>query len=637
MQARHADRYGFGEFILDLTRGCLTERGVEVRLRPKSFAVLRYLVENHGRLISKEELIDAVWPDTAVTDNSLVQCLKEVREVLGDKSQNYIKTVPRRGYIFTDLGPTPTLDSADNIAAIKNIRLVTDENNDRPVDSRRTEAHSLGNVFGSISGRKKTFALSFLALVLIAPAVYLFSRSTLPPPQKIAVLPFRSLTGDENDTYLGLGIADTLITRLGSTEEIFVRPTSAIQKYALSHHDSIAAGKEQQVDAVLEGSIQRSGEKMRVTVRLLSVKDGSTLWTFKSDENFQDVFAVEDSISEKLANALALNLTSKSRQTLAKHYTHNQQAYQLYAKGVFFRNQMTRDSLERSVDCFRKAIELDPNYALAYSGQASSNSPMAGLGFISLAEAESRNRPLIAKALELDDTLPEAHAALAEFKLFFEWDFDGAEKEFRRALELNVNEPLTGLLYPDLLLLQGRVEEAVALSKSTYDRDPFSARTGKALSHIYYFARKYDDALDQSKKTLELHPGYHLIFFGPIYEGKGMYDAAIDGYLQTEEQWGLRPESLLALRQAHATTGWRGYWQKRLELLQLTAKKQKVSALRFAELYARVGDKDQAFEWLERAYHEHEAFLIFIKVDPVWDDLRLDPRFGNLLHRIGLS
>lgn len=578
MPALYVDRYSFGEFILDLTRGCLTERGVEVRLRPKSFAVLRYLVENHGRLISKDELIETVWPDTAVTDNSLVQCLKEVREVLGDKSQNYIKTVPRRGYIFANLNRTP------------------------------------------------------------APAsIYLFNRSTLPRPEKIAVLPFNPLSGDENDTYLGLGIADTLITRLGSTEEILVRPTSAVQKYASLHYDSMAAGREQQVDAVLEGSIQRFGEKVRVTVRLLSVKDGSTLWAFKSDENNHDVFAVEDSISEKLANALALNLTSRSRQTLAKHYTHNPEAYQLYAKGVFLRNQMTRESLEKSVDCFRKAIELDPNYALAYAGQASSNSPMGALGFISLTEAEQRNRSLIAKALELDDTLPEAHAALAEFRLFFQWDFHGAEKEFQRALELNSNEPLSHLLYPDLLLLKGRIEEAVAMSKSAHDMDPFSARTGKGLAHIYYYARKYDEALDQSKKVLELHPDYHLIFLGPIYEGKGMYDAAIDGYLQTEEQWGLHSENVAALREAYATTGWRGYWQKRLELLQVTAKQMSVSPLQFAQIYARVGDKDKAFEWLERAYHEHDALLILIKVDPVWDALRLDPRFENLLRRMGLS
>jgi tetratricopeptide (TPR) repeat protein len=167
--------------------------------------------------------------------------------------------------------------------------------------------------------------------------------------------------------------------------------------------------------------------------------------------------------------------------------------------------------------------------------------------------------------------------------------------------------------------------------------DPFSARTGKGLAHIYYYARKYDEALDQSKRTLELHPGYHLIFLGPIYEAKGMYDLAIDGYLQTEQQQGLRSKDLAALRQAYATTGWRGYWQKRLELLQAEAKQRAFPSLLFAELYARVGDKDKAFEGLERSYQEHDMLLILIKVDPVWDDLRSDPRFGNLLHRMGLG
>ena len=634
MQALGAHRYDFGEFSLDLTRGCLTAQGAEVKLRPKSFAVLSYLVENRGRLISKDELIEAVWRDTAVTDNSLVQCLKEVREVLGDKAHDYIKTVPRRGYIFNDLNRTLAAEPVDYL---QGIRVVIEEQTDQPSDRRRADRHAFSGIPAAIGRRKKLFGVPLLAIVLIAPAVYFLIPSKSPRLQKIAVLPFKSLTGDEDDTYLGLGIADTLITRLGSTEQVFVRPTSAVQKYASSDHDSIAAGREQQVDAVLEGSIQRSGDKVRVTVRLLSVVDGSTLWAYKSDENFSDVFSVEDSISEKLANALALNLTNESRQRLAKHYTHNQQAYQLYAKGVFLRSQMTREALEKSVECFKRAIELDPNYALAYAGQASSNSPMAGLGFISMAEAQSRNRPLIAKALELDNSLAEAHAALAEFKLFFEWDFVGAEKAFQRALELNPNEQLSRLLYPDLLLLKGQAEEAVAMSKSAYDLDPFSARTGKALAHVYYYARKYDEALEQSKKTLELFPNYHLIFLGPIYERKGMYDEAIEGYVQSAQRWGLAEADAMTLRQEYSKSGWAGYWKKRLELAQAEAKQKRVAPLYLAGLYSRVGDKDKAFELLQQAYNERDPLLIFIKEEPAWESLHSDPRFTSLLQRMGLS
>lgn len=618
--------YSFDGFTLDLARGCLLGGDQqEIKLRPKSFMTLKYLVENNGRLVGKDELIEAVWPGTAVTDNSLVQCLKEVREALGDKSQQYIKTVPRRGYIFTNLNGSVRSEPVGFVETVEGIRVVIDEQV-QPRTSRTTW-----------TSRKRLLALPLLALGLLAPAVYFLAPSKSPRPNKIAILPFRSLGDNEDEKYLGLGIADTLITRLGSTEEILVRPTSAIQKYTLSTQDSLVAGREQEVDAVLEGSVQKLGDEVRITVRLIKVADGSTLWAYKSSERSANLFAVEDLISEKLANELELKLTGEQKQRLARRYTDNTEAYKLYAKGVFLRNQMNEEALQKSIECFQKAIELDPNYALAYAGQASSISPLAYLKYIPIREAESRNRSLIAKALELDDTLPEAHAALAEFKLFIEWDWSGAEKEFKRALELNPHEQLSLLLYPDVLLLKGQPEEAVNISRSAFEIDPLSPRTAKGLAHVYYYAGKYDQALEQSKKTLELFPDYRMIFLGPIYEMKGMHDQSIEGYLQTEKNWGQSAANIEALRRAYAEAGWRGYWQKRLELLMIEAKVKPVPPLRFATLYARLGDKDKAFEWLEKTYNEHDMTLPLVKVDPVWETLHSDPRFTSLLHRMRLT
>ena len=462
------------------------------------------------------------------------------------------------------------------------------------------------------------------------------TAASLSGVRSMAVLPFKSLGADENDRYLGLGIADTLITRLGSTKGITVRPTSAIQKYAASDQDSLLAGEEQRVDAVLEGSIQKTGGKLRVTVRLLNVEDGSTLWTYKSDERFADVFTVQDSISENLIAALPLTLTGEQRQRLAKRYTENTEAYQLYVKGVFLRNQMTGEALKKSIESFQKAVELDPTYALAYAGQASSNSPLAFLGFIPVREAEFRNRPLITNSLELDNSLAEAHTAAGELKLFIEWDWNGAEKEFKRAIELNPNEQLAHMLYAALLVAKQRFAEANAQSQLSLEIDPLSPRAGFARGWVYYLSGQYDQAIEQFRKTRELHPKYALANPGPSFEQKGMYDQAIKENLESEAYWGMKSEDVTALSQAYAHRGWQGYWQKMLTIVAEQAKREPVPPGYMAELYARVGDKNKAFEWLEKAYEQRDMSLIYLGVFPPWQSLRSDPRFASLLQRMGL-
>jgi TolB-like protein/DNA-binding winged helix-turn-helix (wHTH) protein len=646
MQKLAHQKLFFDQFTFDLTRGCLLRGGEEIKLRPKSFETLKYLVENSGRLVSKDELVGAVWPGTAVTDNSLVQCLKEVREALGDDGQRLITTVPRRGYIFEAEVSESRSESPPAVYAeqIEGVHVVIEEDVAETY-AKATNEKTLGpasQAFWKWGPNQRVLTLCLLA-GLVGALYYFWLSSkgaqpaTKPQVRSIAVLPFKPLAADASDEYLGLGMADTLITKLASIRQIIVRPTSAVQRYTSPGQDSLSAGREQKVDAVLEGSIQRSGDKVRVTVRLLNVHDGSTLWAYKYDEHFADIFAVQDTISEKVADALALNLSSEERQRLAKRYTDNTEAYQLYVKGVFLRNQMTGEALKRSLECFQKAIELDPKYALAYTGQASSYSPLAYLGHISAREAEAKNKPLVMKALELDYSLAEAHAALAEFKLFIEWDWEGAERAFKRALELNPSEQLTLLLYPDLLLIKGRSEEAVAMSKLALDIDPLSPRTGKALAWVYFFAGQYDQAIEQSNKTRELFPDYVLINLGPSYEQKGMHEQAINEYLDAEARWGMPAEETTALRKTYASSGWRGYWDKRLELAKAEGKRKPVQAVFIAGLYSRLGDTNQALDWLERAYEERDMSLILLNVDPSWKPLRSEPRFRDLLRRMRLE
>jgi len=648
-----AETRSFGDFTLDLRRACLLRADQEVKLRPKPFDVLKYLVENPGRVVTKEELLRAVWPDSFVTDDSLVQCLRDVRRALGDDQQRYIKTVPRRGYIFD--AEAPEYGSATHTVAdagkVEELRLVTageQELTEQSSGAAEATRAILPRAFWSrFKGNRKAQALTLTLVVLLIVLSYslISSRTsgksdrtaTGPKVRSIAVLPFKPLNADASDEYLGLGMADTLITRLSALRQFIVRPTSAIQRYISPNQDWQAAGREQMVDAVLEGSIQRSGDKVRVTVRLLNVQDGSPLWAYKCDEYCENIFAMQDIISEEVASALALNLTGAERTRLAKRYTDNTKAYQLYVKGVFFRNQMTEEGLKKSIECFQKAIELDPGYALAYAGQACSYHPLAYEGYIPVKEAETKGRTLALKALELDDTLAEAHAALAEQKLYIEWDREGAEREFKQALELNPNEQLARLLYPDILFLQGQVEDAIAISKSALEIDPLSPRAGKALAWVYYYARQYDQAIEQFKKTRELFPNYRPINLGPSYELKGMYDQAINEYLAADARRGMRGEEIATLRQAYATSGWRGYWQKQLDLAKAQSKRKPVQAFIMAWLYARLGEKDRTIEWLQKAYEEHDMSLIELYMDPSWDSFRTDPRFADLLRRIGLA
>ena len=679
MQETSRQNYSFEGFTLDLTRGCLWRGNEEVKLRPKSFSTLKYLVENSGRLVSKDEIISAVWPDTAVTDNSLVQCLKEVREALGDSSQHFIKTVPRRGYVFHQQVKDLALEM-NRAEEIDPIRVLIDEESDsegrelrvaeqRSVCPRTVTRPANGwlrhttillvrpvlglaqrverNLFDFSRSRSQPAGKMIAAPVLIAGLLvsllyfWMSSRSrqahTIVGVRSIAVLPFKPLGQDETDRDLGLGMADTLITRLSAVGGIVVRPTSAVQRYASPDQDSLAAGREQVVDVVLEGSIQRSGDRLRVTVRLLNVRDGSALWADKYDQKSTEVFVIQDTISERVAGALALKLGGERRKLLAKRYTENIEAYQLYVRGVYLRNQLTDEGLKKSIEYLQKAIELDPNYALAYAGLASSIAPQAYRGTMTAREVEMKNKQLISKALELDDTLAEAHAALAEVKLFLEWDWEGAEREFKRTLELNPNEPLAHLIYPALLSVMGRFEESIAISKRALEIDPLSPRACYALGKMYLYAGRYDQFIEQSHKTLELFPGNGLINPGQGYEQKGMYDQAVKEYLDWEGRVGMRPDETQALRQAHAVGGWRAYWQKRLELARAEEKQRPVQSVFLAELYARLGDNDQALDWLERAYEERHPSLIFLNLDPKWESLRTDPRFQSLLQHIRLA
>ncbi len=649
MQKASHPTYSFEGFTLNLDRGCLLREGEEVRLRPKSYETLRYLVENSGRLVSKDELMQTLWPDSFVTDDSLVKCLRDVRLALDDDSQQYIKTVPRRGYIFT-----ATVSKSDSTMLgpsrqdqIEGIRVVIDDEYDGKETVEQIENRLLSPRASASKWRRLTmnraFPLIIIALIGLAFAgsyVWISSNSKQVPsrmPKSIAVLPFKSLGGDGGDEYLGLGMSDTLITRLSSVGQIVVRPTSAVRKYAASDQDAVAAGREQRVEGVLEGSIQRSGEKIRVTARLLSVRDGSPMWADKFDEKFTDILTVEDSISEKLAQALALKLTGDERKLLAKRYTENAQAHELFLKGKYFWNKRTEEGLKKGIEYFQQAIAADPSYALAYSGLAESYIVLGSGGLLPPGEAFGKGKAAALKALEIDDLLGEAHSDLGALHCY-DLNWSEGEKEFKRALELNGNYPTGHMTYSWFLMPQGRFDEATAEAKRAQELDPLSLVNSTQVGNTYFYARQPDRAIEQYKKTLEMDPNFSSTrsWLAWAYTLQGRFSEAIAEFQNAPQLTGgiINTEGL---GYAYASAGKRAEALKVLEQLTQASKARYVSPYYRALIYAALGEKDQAFGCLAKACEEHASLAIFMKVDPRLDNLRSDPRFQDLVRRIGLA
>ena len=648
--------YEFGPFRVDPANHRLLRQGVVVPLAPKAFGVLLVLLERRGQVVEKDELMERLWPDSVVEEANLTVHISALRRVLGDgpKQHRYITTIPGRGYRFAaEVKEGLAEGTAVMVQQRFSASLVIEEEEEAPQGEATSETAS-GEAqtppaisrFRLRQPPRQVVAVSLLVVVLGAAIIYFFRPSQARQPREvlliksIAILPFKPLGADGGDEYLGLGMTDALITRLGSLNQLIVRPTSAIRKYTAPEQDPLAAGREQRVEAVLEGSIRRSGEKIRVTVRLMNVRDGSSLWAYQCDEQCNDPFVLEDLISERVATALTNRLSSQQREQLTKRYTENAEAYQLYLKGRYYWNKRSPEGLNKGIESFNQAIALDPNYALAYAGLADCYNMLGDYARLLPNQSFPKATAAATKALQLDETLAEAHTSLALAKLYYEWDFPAAEKEFRRALELNPNYATAHQWYGEYFMLMGRVEESLAQMRRAQELDPLSLIINTAVGYAFWNARRYDEAIDQLKRTLELDPNFlpAVAFLEMAYERRGMGPEFIAVYQQEMILTGYSPAQAAAFREVYAKSGRRGFWLKSLEWLkEEQAKQPYIAPIHLALTYAALGEKDQAFEWLEKVYAERSGWMAHLKVDPRFDSLRSDPRFADLLRRVGFA
>jgi DNA-binding winged helix-turn-helix (wHTH) protein/TolB-like protein/Flp pilus assembly protein TadD len=627
--------YQFGPFHLDTAEQVLTREGKPIALTGKAFQTLLVLIENSGRTVTKDDLLSKVWPDTFVEELTLAQNISTLRKALGDDKSDskYIQTVQRRGYRF--VAPVIRLDESTAQPAIN-------------IQAKQDQLHSVDttNVLSRWQESKSSrlplvIAVVGLLVLAVAAGIYLFRSNTPRVDQaaqvkSIAVLPFKPLTGGDADEALQLGMADALITKLSNIKQIVVRPTSSILRYSNTTQDPVVAGREQMVDSLLEGKVQRSGERIRVTVQLIRVSDGKPMWADTFDETFTNIFAVQDSISQQVAQRLVAQLTGEEQRQLAKRYTDNTEAYQLYLKGRFFWNKLNEDGLKKSIDYYKQAIAVDPNYALAYTGLSVSYNVQGAFGVLPPAQTWTDARWTAEKAVALDDSLAEGHSALGAVKLLYEWDWPAADRELKRALELNPNyaeaHELAGYYY----WVIGELDTAIAELGRAQELAPLSAIITLDVAQAHYYQRSYDKALEMMTKARELDPDFlpPLFLPGQTYERKGMYAKAITECESAIEKYGRQPPILATLGYAYAVSGKRREAEAILNELETSWRQHFFSPVNIALVSTALGNRDRAFFWLTKGVEARDPQMIWIRLEPQFETIHADPRFQALFQRM---
>ena len=506
------------------------------------------------------------------------------------------------------------------------------------------DSHSTSSAEYVVSGIKQHKLAAMLVLVVLIGGaaglgLYLRARNTAVAIDSIAVLPFENKSSEPDADYLSDGLAESLLYRLSQLPNLKVSPSSSVLRYKGKEIDAVKVGQDLGVNAVLSGRIVQRGENLTISIELVDVRYNKLLWGEQYERKMSDLLATQREIAQEIVEKLKLKVSGDDK-ALAKRYTESNEAYQLYLKGRFYWNKRTAEALTKAIAYFNQAIEKDPGFALAYAGLANCyvlhhGNPQPPR------EKMPKARAAAMRALELDETLSEAHTSLARVLAVYDWDWPRAEKEFKRAIELNPRDALAHQWYGGYFELMGRRDEALAERKKALELDPLSLASNSELGLTYYFARDYDKAIEQFRMTLELDPNFPLATAQlPVnYELKGMYDQAIAGFQKLATQRGDTrwSNSLAGLGHAYAMSGKKAEARAVLAELKQRSQQEYVPADSIALVYAGLGEKDEAFTWLEKAYEDHAFKMAWLKVEPQWDSLRSDPRFADLLRRMRLT
>ncbi|MBA2646000.1 MAG: winged helix-turn-helix domain-containing protein [Pyrinomonadaceae bacterium] len=685
MSRQEKHLYEFGPFRLDPVKRRLLRDGEPMPLTPKAFDTLLALVRQSGKTIEKDDLMKKVWPDAMVEENNLNQNITALRRSLGDSrhQSHYIATVPGLGYRFVADVREVEVGGADVTVVEKQTRtrivaeeeelieesaetgsgtaseaqapsalVVAEETETEPARFRLTspgtltipeaETRAVNRIRAANALRRTLLILVPLALAALVYALFTRDKQRSPQPAvaSIVVLPLENLSGDPAQEYFADGMTDALIGDLAKIGELRVISRTSSMHYKGTKKSLPEIADELKVDAVVEGTVQRSGERVRIRAQLIHATSDRHLWAETYERDVRDVLDLQSEIAQAIAREVQIKMTPVEQARLTPRRPVHPKAFDDYLQGRYlYWNKRTEENLGKAIEYFQSALREDPTYAPAYAGLADCHNALGSVQFGAGPPMEARRRAeeAAAKALEIDPALAEAHSALGYVK-HFNWDWAAAEQEFKRAIELNPNYAHAHSFYAGYLMSRGRAEESLAASNRARELDPFSLSISVHRGFLLGNARRYDEASEQLRRVIAMDPNhYHAYWFlGHIYAFNGQLDEAVAASEKAVSLSGRAPSALGMLGLVYGLAGRKGEATKVLnELLELNERRY-VTPAALAYVYIGLGDKDQTFVWLEKAYQERSYYIAWLKVNPIVDSLRSDPRCDDLLRRAGL-
>jgi len=616
----------FGVFELDLQRVELRKQGVKVKLQEQPLTVLRVLLENPGQIVSRDELRRRVWSANTFVefDQGLYSAMARLRDVLGDSSDSprFIETVARRGYRF--IAPI-------SMHVVPIPVEITRPAEDDQHDFRR---HSLRRWISSVlAGLLGGALLLVIVFTFDVAGVREWLRTRTTPIRSIAVLPLENLSRDPEQEYFADGMTDELITTLAQMGTVRVVSRTSVMRYKKISEPIAQVGRELGVDAVVEGTVERSGNRVRIRVQLIQAATDRHLWAQTYDREFKDALALESEAAGDIVREIQSDLTPAQKQRWSTVRKVDPEAYEAYLKGIYFSNKRNAADFDRAIGYFNQAIAEDSQYAAAYSGLSDA---LLGEIFTGTPAEKVREKATFTaqKAIEIDPSSAEAHNSLGGIREFWDWDWAAAEKEYLRAIELNPNLVAGHQDYALFLAFQGRFEQAIAEAQRSQDLDPLSPFVRTTFCLDLGLARRYAEAIGKCRQALELDPNFRHAHGNlvSIYLAMGKNEQAVEEYEKVATLAGTPPAEIASIRVAFEQGGIKGFLRQMVEQSE-----KEGDGVEVASRYALLGEKDQAMFWLEKAYRQRSPRLEFLKEDSEFDNLRSDPRFRELVRRIGLG